>query len=454
MLRILKKADSAKNKEYIEVDQVTSIIENILNGTMTIEQVDFNNARVNELFKTLLMKYESEQREFLLGFNTTLESLTKMDKLREVITNVKKQNEMTNAIYLFGKKLNTSIADIEELVLNTDKITGKGKEISIQSREKIKDTIEFVKYSCDQVHDFKDQMIKVQEHTNDITTLLNMISQIADQTKLLALNATIEAARAGEHGRGFNIVANEVKQLSDHTQNVLLQVEASISELHKSVFDALEGITSITGDLNKGRILVEEAEKNVDLINATIDEVKESIEGVTHNTKEQTSSMEKLIARLEESVEGIAKIEVSSRNTAEDIYKLSNEVQSTRVQIASGAKNIAFKDQVELFRVDHLLWKWKIYNMLLDFEKVDVNQAADYHNCRLGKWYYQQQGEVTQSMSFKKIEAPHKHMHNLAKIATECYKGQDIAGSEKALAQMEETSQEIINLLEQLKKEV
>ena len=90
--------------------------------------------------------------------------------------------------------------------------------------------------------------------------------------------------------------------------------------------------------------------------------------------------------------------------------------------------------------------------MLLGFEKVDPKQAQDYNNCKLGKWYYSQSGDVSQNTYFKQIEAPHKKLHELAKKATDYYKEQNEKAVENALLEMEEQSTVIIQLLDNLKK--
>jgi len=108
------------------------------------------------------------------------------------------------------------------------------------AKDEIYRLIESVERSVGLEHEMNSKLEQLSNETQQIKGVLDVISDIADQTNLLALNAAIEAARAGEHGRGFAVVADEVRKLAERTQKSLSEINATINVIIQSVSDASE----------------------------------------------------------------------------------------------------------------------------------------------------------------------------------------------------------------------
>lgn len=203
----------------------------------------------------------------------------------------------------------------------------------------------------EEVARLQDLLDSNDQQLTGIHRLIELVEDIASRTNLLALNATIEAARAGESGRGFSVVATEVKSLSRQTQEAVESITSSISSLLVNSTEASRQIHSLT-------------EHMLD-IRQQVDGYASRVEGTRDQTNEMTSRV----------------------NASND------------------------RVFVSLAKLDHLLWKVNTYLSVL--EGKPVFEFVDHHNCRLGKWYYQGEGNrrFARKPSFRSVENPHSQVH-------------------------------------------
>ncbi|WP_406564930.1 MULTISPECIES: methyl-accepting chemotaxis protein [Bacillus] len=125
------------------------------------------------------------------------------------------------------------------------------------------------------VHDISSDVENLLNITQQMQDIVDIVTSIADQTNLLSLNAAIEAARAGEHGRGFSIVAQEVRKLSEETKKSVSNVSELINNTNTQVTRLTASLDKIIKAVESGNELMDETENHFKDINRTMGETKE-----------------------------------------------------------------------------------------------------------------------------------------------------------------------------------
>jgi methyl-accepting chemotaxis protein len=260
-----------------------------------------------------------------------------------------KSVNVSESLSLIQNDLKTNISNLK----NITSATKSAATLANESQSNINDVVSELHQLNEQVEMNNSSIAELASQTNNITSVIELITDIADQTNLLALNAAIEAARAGEHGRGFAVVADEVRKLAERTHKATSEISVSIKSLQQGMND----------------------------IQASSETMKDTVSGSTGKIEEFESTLVELSA--------------NSTKIVDHSYQMENSVF------------------VVLAKIDHILYKSRAYNSIISLHK--ILKTLNTHECNLGDWYdHEGKARFSKTTAYAKIALPHDTVHKNA----------------------------------------
>ncbi|SKA54839.1 HAMP domain-containing methyl-accepting chemotaxis protein [Enterovibrio nigricans] len=237
------------------------------------------------------------------------------------------QRQQTTAVAAAMTEMEHSVQDVANSAQQTmDKVMEVG-DAAAKGREIMTRSISTTHQLSTRLDESVAVVSSLQEMTSSIETILDVISNIADQTNLLALNAAIEAARAGEQGRGFAVVADEVRVLAKRTSDSTSEIEDMISKLQTQSREAVTVMQECVDEMSNSVTQASDANSAMEEIEAIIMMISDMSSQIAQAAAEQRTTS----ADIARNVEHISFIADSSYNAMQDVASASDRLDEQAV---------------------------------------------------------------------------------------------------------------------------
>ncbi len=214
-----------------------------------------------------------------------------------------------------GEEVFEALQRAVETVNASEKNVTDAAQTLQRANQSINHLLETINQTGAKESDLAHNITHLQEEANGVKEVLDIISDIADQTNLLALNAAIEAARAGEHGRGFAVVADEVRKLAERTQKSLSEITATINLVIQSINDISGQMQANAKDFEIAVTQVTEVEGEIESVNNALNEAAQVSKESARSSNEIAQEMQDVI----ENMKNITDISTQNARSVEEI---------------------------------------------------------------------------------------------------------------------------------------
>lgn len=245
------------------------------------------------------------------------------EKAEENVAQINKQKHQLETIAAAATELNHSVVTVAQTVNDTAQQALTATHLTDTVVKEIGSATADISNMCSEMTRVNQEMNKLLVEGEKITTVLNVINDISEQTNLLALNAAIEAARAGEQGRGFAVVADEVRNLAVKTSQSTEQIKANITNLNRATNTVEEELTRMTGLLEKTAEKVSHSQASIRDVKSSVEMISERSDQIHLSAEEQRTAIEEISHAIVEASEAANSVYERAAQNAEGTKRVS-----------------------------------------------------------------------------------------------------------------------------------
>ncbi|MBS0371265.1 MAG: methyl-accepting chemotaxis protein [Proteobacteria bacterium] len=298
----------------------------VASGDLT-EEIEARGNDEAGMLMTALGSMVSALRELVKEINTGANDVVQNAERisvasREVSLAAEHQADATSAMAAAIEELTVSSNHISASASDTEQDSLAAMTEAAEGSQRVEQATIAIQKIAATVAEAARQIHELEDRTKQVSSIANVIKDIAGQTNLLALNAAIEAARAGEQGRGFAVVADEVRKLAERTSSATIEIEQMIVGIQKDTIGAVSAMNSALPEVEQGVELAGSASDSLRAIEVGAGRTLGRIREVANATREQSSASTSIAQRVETIAQMVEETSSTMRGTAETADQL------------------------------------------------------------------------------------------------------------------------------------
>ncbi|RMG69852.1 MAG: methyl-accepting chemotaxis protein [Nitrospirae bacterium] len=314
------------------VNDASKLAESLEESSSSLAQM---SASASELYSYAeKMFYELEQ--IITAVHENSQNMNSISSLVENLLSTSAETKNNTEV------LNHSARELEERATSSKRLT---EEVTQKARTTGMNVVEEIRQlwqkNLSLVDEYSQIINSLRSRSAEVSRVLDIIGEVADQTNLLSLNASIIAAQAGEHGESFAVVADEIRKLSNNTQQNVKEIESILKDIQNTTVSAFGMLSELKKATEKGT----ESVKRLNQVFHEIEDASGNASEVAAQSSEiallQAERCSEIFKLVQESNDQLSKISIAideEKKTTEQIYNSSEELRTIAQSVKRGAE--------------------------------------------------------------------------------------------------------------------
>jgi len=262
--------------------------------------------------------------------------------VQDIARDMENQSKNTKSAKDDAVKIKALSESVSSKINMAQTASKKANEATTLGLNKVQETMNSFDSIVDNVNGALERIQFLQNRSEQINEILEIITKISEQTDLLALNAAIEAARVGEYGKGFAVVAEEIRELAEQSSQSTERISKLIGQINGDIQGAAEIINSQHKNVGEGKSLMDETKNEFQQISKAITLTVNMIKEIALSSEEQMSSITKYI----QSISNISELSERTSSNTEEIAASMEQQTASMQEILSNVQEVDNKSNL------------------------------------------------------------------------------------------------------------